>query len=92
MIEKARDMIEQERRFGRATVAYLRADVTTLTRRLLAGPGDRPSLTGADIVEEIQVIVARRSATYEALADLIVDASAAAGEVVQTVSRWAEQA
>ena len=71
MIEEARRLIERERRAGRARVVYLECEIEELARRLRAAPGDRPSLTGADALEEIAAVLARRRAVYEATADVV---------------------
>lgn len=75
MIEAAGRRIEAGRRAGDARVVYLKCSVDELTRRLRAAPGDRPSLTGADVAEEVGAVLHRRQAAYEALADGICDAS-----------------
>lgn len=60
----------------RIYVVWLAADVATLARRIdPAGDegGDRPSLTGEDIVSEIDEVMRQRLPLYDALADLRVD-------------------
>jgi shikimate kinase len=68
MIPGARKAIEQAAQDGRAYVVYLRTSLDELRRRLAQEPGDRPSLTGADPVEEVAKVLAEREPTYEALA------------------------
>ncbi|MDY7110460.1 MAG: shikimate kinase [Planctomycetota bacterium] len=75
MIDAARDRIEAGRAAGQIRVAYLKCPLDVLTRRLRAVPGDRPSLTGTSVTEEIAAVLRRREPTYEALADVICDAS-----------------
>jgi len=75
MIEAGGRRIEAARRAGDARVVYLKCGVDELSRRLSAAPGDRPSLTGGDVVEEIGSVLRRREPTYEAMADAICDAS-----------------
>jgi shikimate kinase len=75
MIDAARRRIEAGRPAGELRVAYLKCPVEVLTQRLRAAPGDRPSLTGAAVTDEIAAVLRRRQATYEALADVICDAS-----------------
>ena len=74
MIQAARQRIEAERKAGRARVIYLRCSTEVLVRRLAAAPGDRPGLTGADLLEEVATILAEREPTYRDLADLEYDA------------------
>jgi len=73
MIEAAQERLELEQNAGRAFIVYLRTDPDALRQRLSSDPGDRPSLTGADPIGEIETVLKQRAATYEALADLICD-------------------
>ncbi len=70
LVEAARLRIGHERRTGRAKVVYLRCDTDELARRLAREPGDRPSLTGADPVCEIETVLAEREPVYRQLADV----------------------
>jgi shikimate kinase len=85
MIESAHRAIERDRHAGRARVIYLRCAVGTLRERLRREPGDRPSLTGADPIEEVGTVLAGRSARYEAVADIICDADGEVDAVVESV-------
>lgn len=82
MIEAARRLIEAEQRADRVRVIYLECNVPELIRRLRDGPGDRPSLTGRDMAEEVAVVLRRREPTYRALADARCDASGSDRQVV----------
>ncbi len=73
MIPEARDRIESDRLAGRTRVIYLRCEVEVLSQRLAHHAGDRPSLTGADLVEEVHEILRQREATYRQLANLVLD-------------------
>jgi shikimate kinase len=73
MIDDARALIEQSRADGTARVVYLRCDTAELSRRLAADTGDRPSLTGADPVSEIQAVLDAREPTFRRLADVEYD-------------------
>jgi shikimate kinase len=75
MIDAARVRIEAGRSAGHIRVVYLKCSADELARRLRAAPGDRPSLTGSGVVDEIAAVLRQRQATYEALADVICDAS-----------------
>ena len=57
------------RQEGRAVVVYLAPPIATLEARLRASAGNRPSLTGRGVVEEIEEIARRRQPLYAALAD-----------------------
>lgn len=69
LIPAARQMIEAARNGGAARVIYLQCSPAILAQRLKKQPGDRPSLTGADIAEEIAAVAAGRHAAYQAMAD-----------------------
>jgi len=69
---------------GRAYIIYLRCDAATLRRRLaetIHGDADRPSLTGADPLDEVEAVYAKRDPVYVAIADAVVEGveSAAGG-------------
>lgn len=65
-------------------VIYLCAPVSTLVARLEAFPeeGQRPTLTGRPISEEVSEVLAERDALYREAAHHVVDAAAAPEEVV----------
>lgn len=73
MIERARQAIEHARACGRARVVYLRACPAVLRERLSSAAGDRASLTGRGVIEEVEQILSLREPTYMALSDLVVD-------------------
>ena len=61
---------------SRVFVVWLRADIDTLALRLTPDSGvagGRPSLTGADVREEIAEVLAQRTPLYSTLADMEVD-------------------
>ncbi len=62
-------------RFGEGLwVGYLRASPACLRARLASeGVGDRPSLTGRGVLEEIEEIFRLRDATYRGLADEVIE-------------------
>ncbi|MBT8487050.1 MAG: AAA family ATPase [Phycisphaerales bacterium] len=83
MIPAARSLIEHARRTGRARVLYLRCTPGELARRLEHAAGDRPSLTGDDPAAEVAAVLAARSDTYEALADVVYDGDDAAAAIAR---------
>lgn len=79
---------------GRGKFVWLKADARTLARRMQSeqnGGGQRPSLTGAGTLEEVERVLAERLPVYRALADLAVDTSGKfpagiAAEIAETVT------
>jgi shikimate kinase len=65
-----------------AFTLFLSVPVDVLQQRLRSDPTPRPSLTGADPVDEVAAVLARREATYRALADLVVECGAEGAEAV----------
>ncbi len=57
-----------------AVVAYLQADAATLSDRLAADPGGRPSLTAAGVAQEVPRLLAIREPLYQAVATITLDA------------------
>ena len=60
----------------RGKFVWLRADARTLAGRIRndeSGAGQRPSLTGAGTMEEVERVLAERLPVYRAVADLAVD-------------------
>jgi shikimate kinase len=80
MIDEARRCISSRQGAGAATVVYLRCDVDELAGRLSGEVGDRPSLTGADPVDEIQAVLEAREPTYRRLADVVYDVTGVSPE------------
>ena len=79
-------LAQHNRQFMRENgiVIYLCAPVSTLVERLEAFPeeGQRPTLTGKPISEEVSDVLAERDALYREAAHHVVDASASPKEVV----------
>ena len=67
------EMVMGARKQGTVRVVYLRANERTLRARLGADGGNRPSLTGAGMVEEIGVLLNLRDTLYKTLADVMVE-------------------
>ena len=72
IIKEAHHAIASAQREGTAQTVYLKCSEGTLAARLAAQPGDRPSLTGSAVHDEIRSILAAREPTYHELADFIV--------------------
>ncbi len=68
----AADLIAAARRDHRAFVVFLDPPLEVLAERLERDSGDRPSLTGAGVVEEIAQVACVRRPLYAALADLVL--------------------
>ena len=77
MIESARSDIEAARTAGTATVVYLRCVVEELHRRLRGRTLDRPTLTGADPLQETAAVMTAREPVFRSLADHEYDVSTA---------------
>lgn len=69
----AADLLRAQRGAGRARIVYLAAGAATLRDRLAgADNAHRPSLTGGDLLAEIETVLLRRDPLYRGLADHIV--------------------
>lgn len=88
----AADLIEAAIREGRAVVVYLRDTPRTLADRLRAlpkGPGpSRPSLTGADPIDEIAAVFAQRDPLYSRLATRTLNDSDSLESVLDALADW----
>jgi shikimate kinase len=80
----ATELINQHRAAQRLRIIYLRATSATLAARFSAtgATPDRPSLTGAGVIEEIPHVFAQRDPLYRALADDVVEVDAMSPEDV----------
>jgi len=75
LVPAVQSAIEAAQQAGRVKVIYLYCDPGELKRRLAEQPGDRPSLTGRDSVDEIELVLAVRDPVYRALTNTVVDVS-----------------
>lgn len=73
--------IDGLRREGRAVVVFLDPPLATLQARLSKNAGDRPSLTGRGVVEEVDEIARLRRPLYAALADFAFEEEVDRGDV-----------
>lgn len=82
-------LAEGNRQFMRenGVVIYLQASVSALIDRLEAYPkaGQRPTLTGKPVREEVGEVLAQREALYRDAAHHIVDATASPDRVVEQI-------
>ena len=69
--------------YARGRVVWLFARVEVLQRRIRGSP--RPSLTGLDPVEEVEIVATRREPLYRQCADVRIDTSALSLEEVAHV-------
>ncbi len=84
---------QENRRLLRALgghVVYLEVPAEVLQARLRRDHGDRPSLTGAGVADEVPRLLAIRDPLYRETADLVVQATATpealAGEIVRLIA------
>jgi shikimate kinase len=81
------DNVAALRRSG--IVVWLRAEPDVLRVRLAGRTGVRPSLTGADPLDELAVVAAERAEHYAGAADHIVDTdSFTPPEVAAAIAEW----
>lgn len=68
-----------------AMVCYLDVPVPVLQERLRIAAGNRPSLSGADVVDEVPGIVAQRDPWYREVADVCIPHESAPQAVVEAI-------
>lgn len=86
------EMLESEKKRGRAVVVYLRASAGVLRSRVerdKVNARNRPSLTGAGALDEIEVLLNLRDTLYTSLASAVIDVDRGSSEdaVEAVVSR-----
>ncbi|MDP6479598.1 MAG: shikimate kinase [Phycisphaerales bacterium] len=69
-------------------IIWLRCDGQTLKARLETDPGDRPSLTGQDPIEEAIEVAASRAQAYESIATHIIDATGPPAATAAAIMEW----
>lgn len=69
----AAELLGEARERGLVTIVYLRAQPETLRARLGAADANRPSLTGAGTLGEIDAVFAARDGLYRELATEIIE-------------------
>lgn len=70
IIPEVGEAIREAQEDGRLVVIYLEATEQLLAGRLAGRQGDRPSLTGEGVIEEIERVLADRDPVYRALCDM----------------------
>lgn len=85
MLPDAQRRLGRARDDGDAVVIYLRATPDALKRRLTAESGDRPPLRGGNGVEEVDIVLREREATYLQLSDEVIDADQPVPMVVDSI-------
>ncbi len=75
IIGAAQQYLQEEQKAGRVRLIYLRCEVNELRRRLEGNLGDRPALTRAGSINELEAVLGAREPIYRRLADLIVQAT-----------------
>lgn len=71
----------------RAIVVWLDADAATLRAHVLADARERPSITGAPVDQEIELLLARRLPLYRRAATIRIDATATTDDQVAEALR-----
>ena len=74
-IDPARGVLQAAADEGIVEIVWLRCEAQTLKERLASDPGDRPSLTGRDPIEEAIEVTASRAKAYESIATCVIDAT-----------------
>lgn len=82
----AADSLRMARQAGRAFVVFLDPPLEILAQRLSAESGDRPSLTGLGVVQEIGLVAEARRPLYAALTDLRVPEALDAASFVSIIT------
>lgn len=78
--------LHEDRLGGRIIVVHLACPASVSSARLTREPGDRPSLTGRPIADELEALAAVRTPRYEQLADITVDATRDTESVVAEIA------
>ena len=72
------------------SVVYLAAPAAVLSARLSVDAGNRPSLTGASVEEEVAAVLAQREPLYRLAATDVVDANTDLESLVQSFKKIVE--
>jgi shikimate kinase len=91
-IDPPRRVLQMAADAGIVEIVWLRCDGQTLTERLASDPGDRPSLTGADPVDEAIEVAACRAKGYESIATRIIDATGSPSTTAATIQQALQSA
>ncbi|MFI3271884.1 MAG: shikimate kinase [Pseudomonadota bacterium] len=85
--EENRSILKKLSLEKQALTVFLDLPVDEIVRRLNANPlhGQRPSLTGTTLTEEVQSVLAERMPLYKDVADVILDARRPVEDLVQEI-------
>jgi shikimate kinase len=84
-----RDGLDLLRESGSVRIVWLSTPVELLAARLQAAPGDRGSLTGLGLIDELPALLAVREPLYRGLSNVAFDtAGRSVAEVADTVVAW----
>lgn len=78
---------ETQASLARAIVVWLDADVSTLRAQIANDPRERPSVTGAPVDQEIDLLLARRQPLFERFATFRIDATGTTEQQVDAALR-----
>ena len=81
----AAELLRAARSDRSAFLVFLDPPIASMAARLGRDAGDRPSLTGRGVIEEIEEIAARRRPLYAALADCVVRGAPSVSEAKSEV-------
>ncbi len=81
MIPVVRAALHEARTTNSAIVVYLKCPVEVLRQRLQSDSGDRPSLTGSNVVDEVSKVLRLREPVYLELADLVHESRSGSPQV-----------
>jgi shikimate kinase len=86
MIDRVACSLAHAKAQAGATVVLLDVSPSAAAQRLVADPGDRPSLTGAGVADELTALHAARIDRYRSLASVIVPSSSgSAHEIARAI-------
>ncbi|HEB61402.1 MAG TPA: shikimate kinase [Phycisphaeraceae bacterium] len=72
MIPEAAEILQKYREKRGDKIIYLKASAKVLRDRLNNETGDRPSLTGTGVADEVEQVLKKRDTVYENLADAVL--------------------
>lgn len=88
MVDRIAERLREAQRGGAVRVVLLDCDARIAAERLSLDPGDRTSLTGRGVVEELEELHRQRADRYRELADVTIDAAAgSATDVAASIAR-----
>ncbi len=85
MVEPIARLLQRARSEGRITTVLLDVPPAVAAERLRRDPGDRTSITGRGLIEELAELHARRIGRYRELADITIDVGAGDPDAIARV-------